>query len=202
MHLSISRSTIQHCTEAATAHQSQSQSRESSVAVSPRTTSAFTTPVWPAKPTLRPKSRIITDFESGYATDSERSVYPDSPISSEWTPVNSPRQKELRPNNVTSIPRDHRAGRTLGRKKRSYPKRALFVDDVASEDKESSSSQSPINALGSSPVSKRAKISEQITPHIRNRYSDLDIDAACALVGLSEGDDHLGGSRCRRRPST
>ncbi len=199
MHLSISRSIIQHCTEAATGYQS--QSRESSLAISPRTTNAVTTPIWPAKPTLRPKSRIIMDFESGYATDSERSVYPDSPISSEWTPVNSPRQRELRPNNVTSTPREHRVGKTLRRRNRSYPKRALFEDDVEREDKESSSAQSPITSLEPSPAAKRTKISEEITPDIKSRYSELDIDAACALVGLSEGDEHFGGSRCRRGPS-
>ena len=200
MHLSISRTIIQHCTEAATAYQS--QSRESSMAISPRTTSAFTTSIWPAKPTLRPKSRMIMDFESGYATDSERSVYPDSPISSEWTPVNSPRQKELPSINVTSTPRDHRAGKTLGHKKGGYPKRALFEDDVALEDKGSSTAQSPMTSLGSSSITKRTKISEEITPDIRARYSEVDIDAACALVGLGVGGDHFGGSRCPRRPST
>ena len=140
MNLSIGRSVIQHCTEAATAYQA--QSRESSMAISPRTTSACTTSIWPAKPTLRPKSHTIMDFESGYATDSERSVYPDSPISSEWTPVNSPRQKDLPPINVTSTPRDHRDGKSLRRKKWGYPKRALFEDDVGREDKGSSSERS------------------------------------------------------------
>ena len=185
MHLSISRSIIQHCTEAATAYQS--QSRESSMAISPRTTSARATSICPAKPTLRPKPRMIMDFESGYATDSERSAYPDSPISSEWTPVNSPRQNELPPLNVTSTPRDHRAGKTLGRKKWGYPKRALFEDELGLEEEESSSGQSPITSLDSSPVAKRTKISEEITPDIRARYSESDIDAACVLVGLGGG---------------
>ena len=200
MHLSIGRSIIQKCTEAATAYQS--QSRESSMANSPRTTSACTTSIRPAKPTLRPKPRTIMDFESGYATDSERSVYPDSPISSEWTPVNSPRQKELPAINVTSTPRDHRAGKNLGRKKWGYPKRALFEDDVAHEDKESSSAPSPRTSLGSPPVAKRTKTSEGITPDVRARYSELDIDAACVLIGLGVEGEHFGGSRCGRRPST
>ena len=199
MHLSISRSIIQHCTEAATAYQS--QSRESSMAISPRITSALAPCIWPAKPTLRPKPRMIMDFESGYATDSERSVYPASPISSEWTPVNSPRQKELPPICVTSTPRSHRAGKTLGRKKWGYPKRALFEDEVALEEKGSSSAQSPMTSLESSPVAKRTKISEEITPDIRARYSESDIDAACVLVGLGVEGDHFGGSRCRRRSS-
>lgn len=200
MNLSIGRSIIQGCTEAATAYQA--QSRESSMAISPRTTSACTTSIWPAKPTLRPKSHTIMDFESGYATDSERSVYPDSPISSEWTHVNSPRQKDLPPINVTSTPRDHRAGKSLRRKKWGYPKRALFEDDVALEDKGSLSERSPRTSLGSSPVAKRTKISEDITPDIRARYSELDIDAACVLVGLGVEGEHFGGSLCARRPST
>ena len=200
MNLSIGRSIIQNCTEAATAYQS--QSRESSMAISPRTTSACTTTIWPTKPTLRPKSRMIMDFESGYATDSERSVYPDSPISSEWTPVNSPRQKQSPAINVTSTPRDHRAGKNLGRKKWGYPKRALFEDDIVLEDKESLTAESPRTSLGSPPVAKRTKISEEITPDIKARYSELDIDAACVLIGLGVEGGHFGGSLCRRSPST
>lgn len=185
MHLSISRSIIQHCTEAATAYQS--QSRDSSMGNSPRTSSALPTSIWPAKPTLRPKSRTIMDFESGYATDSERSVHPGSPMSSEWTPVNSPKQKDLPPINVTSTPLDHRACKTSGRKKWGYPERALFEDNVVLEDKESSSAPSQMASLESSPVAKRTKIPEEITPDIRARYSEADIDAACALVALSCG---------------
>ena len=190
-------SIIQRCTEAVTANQA--QSRQSSVAVSPRTTTASAKlPVWPQK-SLLPKSAKVIDAESGYGTDSDRSEKytgsPNSPMSIEWTPVNSPRSAYLEtypflqqpPRNVTSTPRGLDSPASSHSKRMTHKKRGISEVDGA-HDTESSSEHSSIDTAASP---KRRKTPAVMTP---------EIGAAYTLMGLNMADATLGeGKPLKRR---
>ena len=88
MRLEIDPVIVKHCEEAA--HMSHLQSQEASIARrSQAPTRSKNEPHWTPK-SQKPR---MTDIESGYGTDSERSAF-GSPVSSNsnlWTPVNIPR---------------------------------------------------------------------------------------------------------------
>lgn len=189
LRLNVHPSIIQRCTEAATTNQT--QSRESSVAVSPRTSAPYAnSPAWPPKP-LRPRPAKATDAESGYGTDSDRSEKypgsPDSPRSIEWTPVNSPRLACLQtyrflqqqPRNVTSTPRGLGYPTTTHRKRMTDTKRGISEIDEAS-DAESSSGHSSIDSPASP---KRRKVSAAMTPEIGAAYTLIELNMADATLG-------------------
>ncbi|CAF9913121.1 MAG: hypothetical protein ALECFALPRED_008640 [Alectoria fallacina] len=189
LRLNVHPSIIQRCTEAATANQG--QSRESSVAVSPRTQAAYTNlPVWPPK-SLRPKSDKAMDAESGYGTDSDRSEKypgsPDSPRSIEWTPVNSPKLACLKtyrflqepPRNVTSTPRGLDSPAISHIKRMTSTKRGISETEEAS-DAEISSGHSSIDAPASP---KRRKIPAVMTPEIGAAYALMELNMADATFG-------------------
>ena len=192
LRFNVNPSIIQRCTEAATANQA--QSRESSVAVSPRTTTASATlPVWPPK-SLGPKSAKVIDAESGYGTDSDRSEKyagsPDSPRSIEWTPVNSPRSAYLetypflqqQPRNVTSTPRGLESPATSLSKRMTHTKRGISEIDGAS-DAESSSEHSSMDIA---PSPKRRKTPAVMTPEIGAAYTLVELNMADATLGTSK----------------
>lgn len=196
LRLSVDPGIIQRCTEIATA--SQAQSRESSVAVSPRTSAACADLlVWPPK-SLRPKSAWVLDAESGYGTDSDRSDkylgFPESPRSVEWTPVNSPKLGCLAtypflqqpPGNVTSTPRGLDSPKTSDSKRMTNTKRGISEIDKASG-VESSPEHSSVDAPASP---KRRKISAVMTP---------EIGAACTLMELNMADATLGEKKPLKR---
>ena len=181
--LGVCASIIQRCAEAATANQA--QSRESSVAVSPRT---LTT--WPPK-SSGSKSAKTMDVESGYGTDSDRSEKypgsPDSPRSIVWTPVNTPQLTHLEtyrflqqpPRNVTSTPRGLDVPPSSRIKRMTNAKRAILDNEETSE-AEGSWDHSSTDAPASP---KRRKISPAVTP---------EIGAACSLMDLNMADATLG----------
>ena len=186
--LGVHTSIIQRCIEAATANQV--QSRESSVAVSPRTSVACDiSPRWKPKP-LRPKSTKTMDAESGYGTDSERSEKypgsPDSPRSIEWTPVNSPRSAyqetypffQQPPRNITSTPRDLDTPAASHRKRVTNAKRG--ISEIEKAEGENSSGHSSIDAPGSP---KRRKILTVVTPEIGAAYTLMELNMADATLG-------------------
>ena len=181
--LNVCRSIIQRCTQAATANQA--QSRESSVAVSPRT---LTT--WPPK-SLRPKSVKTLDAESGYGTDSDRSEKypgsPDSPRSIEWTPVNTPRLTHLEtyrflqqpPRSVTSTPRGVDFPSSSHTKRMTNAKRVISDSEEASEaggSSDHSSVHTPVSA-------KRRKISPAMTPEFGAAYTLMELNMADTTLG-------------------
>ena len=85
LRISIEKGIIRHCTEMA--HAILEKSQGLSTKFSPRTPYFIITPK-----SLRPKPPVRHDYESGYCTDTDRSL-PNSPQSSciEWTSVNMPR---------------------------------------------------------------------------------------------------------------
>lgn len=187
--LKVHFSIIQRCTEATTANQT--QSRESSVAVSPRTTPAHTKlPVGPSK-SLRRKTAKAMDAESGYGTDSDRSEKylgsPDSPRSIEWTPVNSPRLALMEtyrflqqpPRNVTSTPRGLDSPVTSHSKRITNTKRGISEIDEAS-DAGGSSDQSSIDSPASP---KRRKVPAVMTPEIGAAYTLMELNVADWTLG-------------------
>ena len=179
----VCASIIQRCTEAATA--SQVQSRESSVAVSPRT---MTT--WPPK-LLGPKAAKTMDVESGYGTDSDRSEkYPGSPDSLrsiEWTPVNTPRLThrdtyrflQQPPRNVTSTPRGYDFPSSSHTKRMTRTKRGISNNEDASE-AGGSSDYSSINAHASP---KRRRMTPAMTPEIGAAYTLMELNIADTTIG-------------------
>lgn len=191
LRLKIDASIVQRCTEAVTGTANQAQSRESSVAVSPRTQTAYANlTVWPPK-SLRPKPAKLIDAESGYGTDSDRSEKysgsPDSPRSIEWTPVNSPGMKFLEtyqffqrpPRNVTSTPRDLESPSASNSKRVANTKRGISEIDKASET-EGSSDHSLIEASASP---KRRKRSAVMTPEIGAAYTLVELNMADTTLG-------------------
>ena len=181
--LNVCRSIIQRCTEAARANQV--QSRESSVAVSPRTVSS-----WPLN-SLGPKSAKPLDVESGYGTDSDRSEKylgsPDSPRSIEWSPVNTPRLTQLETyrflqqpsRNITSTPRGYGLPASSQVKRTTQTKRVISDSEEASE-AEGSSGQSSVNT----PTSvKRRKVSPPMTPEIGAAYTLMELNMADTTIG-------------------
>jgi hypothetical protein len=196
LHLSVGNKIIQRCTDRAIAMQA--QSRESSLAVSPRTPSAFVDlPVWPPK-SLRPKPKKAVDEESGYGTDSDRSEkYPGSPHScttSGWTPVNTPTLRKLQQFSfpkakVTSIPfqyvTSNPTSRRLNNKTKRPAKRPLPQDDNTSEEEvpcDYSWAYAP-----STP--KRRKVSGAMTPEM----------AAQTLLELNMADTTLSANKLMKR---
>ena len=191
LRLNVHPSIIQRCAEAATSTANQAQSRESSVAVSPRTQTAYAnSPVWPTK-SLRPKSTKVIDAESGYGTDSDRSdkysSSPDSPRSIEWTPVNSPRSMCLQtyqylqqpPRNITSTPRGLDSPAASHTKQMTNTKRGISEIDEAS-DTEGPSNHSSIDAPA---LPKRRKRSGVMTPEIGAAYTLVELNMADATLG-------------------
>lgn len=187
--LKVDASIIQRCTEAVKANQV--QSRESSVAVSPRTHSAYANlPVWPPKP-LQPKHANAMDAESGYGTDTDRSEkYPGSPDSFrsiEWTPVNSPKLPYLEtypflqqpPRNVTSTPRGLDSPKAPHSKRMANTKRGISEIDEAA-DVGSSSDHSKMDAPASP---KRRKRPGNMTPEIGAAYTLMELNMADATIG-------------------
>ena len=189
MQLSIDRSIIHRCAEAATAYQL--QLGESSQVVSPRSLGA-SLPIRPMKPRLRPKSHKPMDIESGYGTDSERSAYPDSPVSSEWTPINSPRERTLPSAKVTSTPRERTSRGAPEYQKRKYPKRSHIKDDEEAYATEESI-EYPTWKSAVSPA-KRAKLSKQTLPDDRVGWTEIEIDAAWSLAKLRKHNGKVGRS--------
>lgn len=181
--LTVCRSIIQRCTQAATA--SRVQSRESSVAVSPRTVTTL-----PPK-SLRPKSVKTLDAESGYGTDSDRSeMYLgslNSPRSIEWTPVNTPRLTQLETyrflqqpsRDVTSTPRELDSPSSSHAKGKTNTKRVVSDSEEASGAECSSeppSSDAPASA-------KRRKMSPAMTPELGAAYTLMELNMADTKVG-------------------
>ena len=189
LRLEVQPSIIQRCTEAATAIQA--QSREPSVAVSPRTPAAHTRYAEGPSKSRRHKSTKAMDAESGYGTDSERSEKylgpPDSPRSIEWTPVNSPRLALIEtyrflqqpPRNVTSTPRVLDSPVTSHSKRMTNNKRGISEIDEASR-VESSSEHSSID---SPPSPKRRKIPAVMTPEIGAAFTLMELNATDATFG-------------------
>ena len=181
--LNVCRSIIQRCTEAATANQV--HSRESSVAVSPRTLTS-----WPLK-SLGPKSAKTLDVESGYGTDSDRSENylgsPDSPRSIEWTPVNTPGLTQLETyrflqqpsRNITSTPRGFGPPASSHIKRMTQTKRVISDSEEASE-AEGSSGQSSVHTPTSA---KRRKVSPPMTPEIGAAYTLMELNMADTTIG-------------------
>ena len=187
--LKIDSSIIQRYAEAATA--SQPQSRESSVAVSPRTQASYAkAPAWPAK-SLRPKSTKAMDAESGYGTDSDRSEKysssPDSPRSIEWTPVNSPKLNHLETyrflqqprKNVTSTPRALYSPGASNSKRVTNAKRGIPEIGQAS-DTESFTVHSSMDAPASP---KRKRADAVIGPEVRAAYTLMELNMADKTLG-------------------
>ena len=180
--LSVHSSIIQRCTETATANQA--QSRESSVAVSPRTV------VWPRK-SPGPKPVKTIDVESGYGTDSDRSEgylgSPGSPGSIEWTPVNTPKVPCLEtyrflqqpPRNVTSNPRGSQNPSSSRSKRMNYTKR------VISDTEDASGVDDPLghSSIYTPTSPKRRKISPAMTPEIGAAYTLMELNVADANTG-------------------
>ena len=196
----VDASIIQRYTEAVAA--SQVQSRESSVAVSPRTTTPYdNVPQWPPKP-LGTKSAKTMDDESGYGTDSERSEQyqgsPESPGSAKWTPVNTPtlahmdtyRFLQQPPRNITSTPRGLEPSSSPRSKRRTKTKRV--ISDIEETSATDVSSDHCSMYTPTSP--KRRKISPIVTDEMR---------AAYALMELHKEDAKLGEKKTltRRRAS-
>lgn len=185
----VDPSIIRRCIEAVTANQA--QSRQSSVAVSPRTTTASAKlPVWPQK-SLLPKSAKVIDAESGYGTDSDRSEKylgsPDSLRSIEWTPVNSPRSAYLETypflqqpsRNVTSTPRGLDSPASSHSKRMTPTKRGISEVEGAHET-ESFSEHSSIDTAASP---KRRKTPAVMTPEIGAAYTLVELNMADATLG-------------------
>ena len=181
--LNVCRSIIHRCTESATANMV--HSRESSVAISPRTITS-----WPLQ-SLGPKSAKPLDAESGYGTDSGRSEKyvgsPDSPGSIEWTPVNTPRLTQLETyrflqqpsRNITSTPRGFGLPTSPHIKQTTQTKRVISDSEEASE-AEGSSGQSSVNTPTSA---KRRKVSPPVTPEIAAAYTLMELNVGDAAIG-------------------
>ena len=186
--LSVHSSIIQRCTETATV--SQAQSRESSVAVSPRTI------VGPRK-LQGPRSVKTIDAESGYGTDSDRSEgylgSPGSPGSAEWNPVNNRKVPCLEtyrflqqpPRNVTSNPHGPYLPSSSRSKRMKRTKRVISdTEDASGVD------DSPGSSSITAPTSpKRRRISPAMTP---------EIGAAHTLMALNTADAKYGEGKRRR----
>lgn len=189
LRFNVNPSIIQQCIGAANANRA--QSRESSVAISPRTTTApAILPKWPLK-SLRPTSTKVIDAESGYGTDSERSDKypgsPDSPRSIQWTPVNSPRSAYLETypflqqpqRDITSTPRGLGSPATSHSKRTTHSKRGIAEVDGAF-DAESSSEHFSIDHDASP---KRRKTPTEITPEMGAAYTLVELNMADATLG-------------------
>ena len=194
--LGVDRSIVQRCAESATT--SQTQSRESSVAVSPRTVTYDNLPLWPPK-SRGPKSTKTIDVESGYGTDSDRSEKylgaPDSPQSIEWTPVNTPKlaclqtyrflqqqqqpQQQQPPRSVTSTLR------ALDTPSSSQSKRMTGTKRGTPDIEEASDVESPSGySLTVAPaLPKRRKISPAMTPETGAAYTLMNLNMADATLG-------------------
>ena len=204
LNLGVDPSIIQQCAQQCmdTAIAYQAQSRESSVAVSPRTPATHLNLLAGPPKSLRPKPTKAIDAESGYGTDSDRSEkYPGSPDSFrsiEWTPVNSPRSACLEtyrflqqpPRNVTSTPRGFDSPSTSHSKQLINSKRGLAEIDGVS-DTESSSSPSSIDSPASP---KRRKVSPAMSPELGAAHTLMELTMADATLGE-------GKSLKRRRAS-
>ncbi|KAK4695796.1 hypothetical protein P7C71_g2017, partial [Lecanoromycetidae sp. Uapishka_2] len=201
--LSVGSSIIQRCTERATIMHA--QSRESSLAVSPRTPTAFVDlPVWPPK-SLRPKPKKAMDEESGYGTDSERSENyrgsPDSCNTSGWTPVNSPSLKGMQHyrfpprTNITSTPRETVTSYPFLRnlktktKKRPLPQSEDTSDDEGPPTYSSVYAPSTPEPVYAPSTPKRRKVSGAMTPEM----------AARTLLMLNMADATLGERKVTKR---
>ena len=190
LRLNIEPSVILRCAE--TANAVHTESRESSLAVSPRTqASASPRLPWPPK-SLRPKQFKKTDIESGYGTDTDRSEqYPSSPASFgpiNWTPVNTPEPAYLAlppRHDVTSTPRDATVQVSVRDKNKSSMKRStLEIDD----DFDTGSLSTRSSAYSPAPP-KRRKIQIALTP---------EAEAAFTLLQLHRADDALGKEKSLR----
>ncbi len=203
--LSIPSSIIQRCSEPATANQA--QSRESSMAVSPRTVHSFDNlPSLPPK-SLGPRSGKIMDAESGYGTDPDRSEKylssPDSFKSIEFTPVNTPeftpintpklacletyRFLQPSPKNVTSTPRDlDHPSRPHSKRTKTNTKR--MISDIEESSEAEGSSDHSSMYTPTSP--KRKRISPAMT---------REIGAAYTLMELNMADTTLGETKSSKR---
>ena len=204
--LSIERGIIRQCTEDAAAIQA--QSRESSSAASPKTPSAYAEiPVWPPKP-LRPNRVRVADVESGYGSDTDRSVmystHPGSPSSTAWTPVNTPRTTNLdsfqfppAPRQITSSPWVQ-ASPPSSPKARLSKRRLACRDEASEEEFPASSSSSSSESKPASP--KRRKLSSKSSP--KTVPTATDVEAALTLMQLCKAgvtfDERVERSRRRR----
>lgn len=187
LRLRVDPNIIQRCKEAATA--SQAQSRESSVAISPRTSAAPYAILPAGSPkSLGLKSAKAVDAESGYGTDSDRSEKylgsPDSPRSIEWTPVNSPMLETYRflqqpPRNVTSTP----CG--LDSPARSHSKRVTNTKREIPDIGDASEAESSSNLSGIDPPTppKRRKVSGAMTPEVGAAYTLVELNMADSTLG-------------------
>lgn len=189
LRLNVDPSIIQRCTEALKANQV--QSRETSVAVSPRTQSGHANlPVWPPK-SLQPRHAKAMDAESGYGTDTDRSEkYPSSPDSFrsiEWTPVNSPRLPYLEtyrflqqpPRNITSTPRGLDSPKASHSKRMANTKRGISEIDEAAD----AGSSSDHSSMGTPASPKRRKRSAAMTPETGAAYTLMELNMADATIG-------------------
>lgn len=204
--LSIERGIIRQCTEDAAAIQA--QSRESSSAASPRAPAAYAEiEIWPPKP-LHPNRARVTDVESGYGSDTDRSAmystHPGSPASTAWTPVNTPRVTNLdsfhfppAPRQVTSSPWVQAFPPSSPKARPSKRRRAC--KDEASEDELPCTSSS--SASESEPTSpKRRKVASK--PSRQTVPMATDVEAALTLMQLCKAgitsDERAEKSRRRR----
>ena len=193
--LAIGPGIIDRCTQAATANQA--QSRESSVAVSPRTSAACENLSRQPPKSLRPKSTNTVDAESGYGTDSDRSERypgsPNSPRSIEWTPVNTPSSAYVEtyrffhhpPRNVTSAPRGLGSPAASHSKRMTNTKRGISEIEEASCG-ENSSDHSSNDAPESSKRRKTPAVMtpEEMTPENGAALTLMELNMADATLGV------------------
>ena len=150
--ISIDKEIILHCTELANANLVRFQ--EESTEESPQTPYLAIPPR-----SLRPKPQVKLDYESGYCTDTDRSL-PNSPQSGgiEWTPVNMP--KFIKPDLIrapTSAPpisdaSSSEAKNALERIGKDQAKRARTETDDGSE---YATSEETISAIAETPAKRR-----------------------------------------------
>ena len=179
--LLVDRDVIQRCTSAVAAMFN--RSRESSLSGSIRTPSPHTTvALGPVAKGLQSGSLGLIDIESGYGTDTDRSVrypeYPGSPGSGSsmaWTPVNTPRIG--RPNK-SQLLSPSQGSDSIGSGPRL--KKRPLREEVPSQDASSHSTRPKSMAL---PAVKRTKL---IPP--RANIENSELEAAYALIGLSRAD--------------
>ena len=201
--LNVDRDIILKCEEEALAIQE--QSRESSLANSPKQSSAFSElPIWPPPKSQRPKKFKGMDVESGYGTDTDRtemySSYPGSPMYGGWTPVNTPKIP------IVDGPRVPQPAQ--GITSSPWIKASLRDSSKAKSSKRPGSHEDPAEGLSIDPCSesgpvpqKRRKVSRalasKVSPEIEAAYTLMHLHAADATLIKEEKEKEKEGRRRR-----
>lgn len=198
----IDRDIVRQCTE--TANGLRVLSRAASKACSPKTPSSNGFPQRPSK-SLRPKPVKILGMESGYDTDTDRSdrllSSPQTPISLEWTALNTVQPATSRPYQLSASPqrltntstskysesRESSNSEESQRVKRALPKKGEKDQDYDEESLSNNASEEAAAPL------KRRKKTMLLTTETR---------AAYLLMQLHMKDATLGEVKGRRRASS